>query len=105
MAPMAPIAPASVGQPHQDGAEHQKNQHQARHHTQQDALVERPAAQRQLLARQRRHRTRSDDAEHRDKGTEQQHLHDAGADRARVHIAYRFTQLVGEHHQHQRGRD
>ena len=36
---------------------------------------------------------------------EQQHLDDAGAGRADIHVARRFAELVGEHDQHQRGRD
>ena len=48
---------------------------------------------------------RPDDADDGDPDAEQRDLDDARADRAGIHVADRAAELVGQHDQHQRGRD
>ena len=93
------------GEAEQDRAQDEEDQHQRGHHAPEAFAGERPALEGAGLRRQSRHGGGAEDAEDEDVGAEQQHLDDAGADGAGIHVAHRAAELVAQHDQHQGGRD
>ena len=93
------------GEPHEDRAEHEKDQSERRDHAAQAFFPERPAVQSASLEWQRWHGLRPDQADDADPGAEQSHLDQARPDGARVHVADRAPEHIGEHDENQGRRD
>ena len=89
------------GQAHQQGAEHQENQHGSRDDAPKALLPQRPPAQRQLVDRDGRHPVRLDHTDREGEQAEKAHLHQRGSPGTEVHVADRTAELIGQHHQHQ----
>ena len=86
------------------GAQHNEDQHGRGNDAEQAFTPERPARQRPRVLGHRRHVIGLEDAEQERVAGEQKDLENRRAPGAKVHIADRFAELVGEHDQHKRGR-
>src|SRR6185503_3925708 len=89
---------------HEDGTQHQEDQPERRDNSAQAFYHQRLAVQRARLQRQCRHVLWPDDADDPDPDAEQRDLDDAWPDGARIHVANRTSELVGQHDQHERWR-
>ena len=93
------------GQAHQDGAEDHEDQHQGRHHRHHASDEQHAEAGGANLLRQRGHLVRPDDADDEDPQAEQTDQNEARDEGARIHVPDRAAHGIGQHHQHQRGRN
>ncbi len=93
------------GEAEADGPEHQEDQHDGGDHAPQHPADQFPGHRFAFALGDRRHRIGTHERQQHDVDQEDRHLQHRRADGAEVHVADRAPELVGQHDQHQRGRD